>query len=51
MTNSPTPIAVPDSVVDRLAKDTAVMPVVDGTHMGELVNFDYKGRGYNLRWK
>ncbi|MEN9418999.1 MAG: hypothetical protein RI988_2619 [Pseudomonadota bacterium] len=33
------------------AKDTAAMPVVQGTHMGELVDFDYAGRGYHLRWE
>lgn len=30
-------------------KDTAALPVVQGTHMGELVDFDYAGRGYHLR--
>ena len=30
-------------------KDTAELPVVQGTHMGELVAFDYAGRGYHLR--
>lgn len=32
-------------------KDTAELPVVQGTHMGELVAFDYAGRGYNMRCK
>ena len=32
-------------------KDTAELPVVQGTHMGELVAFDYAGRGYHLRWE
>lgn len=31
-------------------KDTADLPVVCGTHMGELVEFDYAGRGYHLTW-
>ncbi len=30
-------------------KDTAALPLVQGTHMGELVDFDYAGRGYHLR--
>jgi ketosteroid isomerase-like protein len=30
-------------------KDTATLPQVQGTHMGELVDFDYTGRGYTLR--
>ena len=30
-------------------KDTATLPQVQGTHMGELVDFDYVGRGYALR--
>lgn len=33
------------------ARDTATMPVVQDTHMGELVDFDYVGRGYHLRWE
>lgn len=31
-------------------KDNADLPVVCGTHMGELVEFDYAGRGYHLTW-
>ena len=30
------------------AKDTTTLPQVRGTHMGELVGFDYAGRGYPL---
>jgi ketosteroid isomerase-like protein len=30
-------------------KDTAALPVVQGTHMGELVGFDYAERGYHLK--
>ena len=30
--------------------DPATLPSVHGTHMGELVDFDYAGRGYHLRW-
>ena len=30
-------------------KDTATLPQVQGTHMGDLVDFDYVGRGYALR--
>ena len=33
------------------ARDTATMPVVEETHIGELVDFDYRGRGYHLRWE
>ena len=29
-------------------KDTAALPRVRGTYMGELVEFDYAGRGYHL---
>ena len=29
-------------------KDTAVLPQVRGTYMGELVGFDYAARGYHL---
>jgi ketosteroid isomerase-like protein len=29
-------------------KDTAALPQVRGTYMGELVEFDYAGRGYHL---
>lgn len=29
--------------------DTASLPLVGGTYMGELVDFDYAGRGYHLR--
>ena len=29
-------------------KDTAALPQVRGTYMGELVGFDYAGRGYHL---
>ncbi len=29
-------------------KDTATLPQVQGTHMGELVGFDYAARGYHL---
>jgi ketosteroid isomerase-like protein len=32
-------------------RDVANLPVVQGTHMGELVDFDYAGRGYHLRWE
>lgn len=32
-------------------KDTADLPKVNGTFMGELVDFDYAGRGYHLRWE
>jgi len=32
-------------------QDKAQLPVVQGTHMGELVGFDYHGRGYHLHWK
>jgi len=31
------------------AKDTATLPQVNGSYMGELVEFDYEGRGYHLR--
>ncbi len=29
----------------------AQLPLVGDQHMGELVDFDYAGRGYHLRWK
>ncbi|MDO8249772.1 MAG: hypothetical protein Q7T78_08680 [Rhodoferax sp.] len=32
-------------------KDTQDLPQVQGTHMGELVEFDYAARGYHLRWE
>ena len=32
-------------------KDTAELPLVGSTHIGELVEFDYAGRGYHLNWK
>jgi hypothetical protein len=32
-------------------KDTAELPRVGSTHMGELVAFDYAGRGHHLNWK
>lgn len=32
-------------------KDVAELPRVEGIHMGELVSFDYAGRGYHLRWE
>lgn len=31
-------------------RDTAELPLVRDTHMGELVEFDYAGRGYHLNW-
>ncbi|NPC55912.1 nuclear transport factor 2 family protein [Caenimonas soli] len=31
-------------------KATSELPLVHGTHMGELVGFDYAQRGYHLRW-
>ena len=30
-------------------KDSAALPLVNGSYMGELVDFDYEGRGYHLR--
>ena len=33
------------------AKGAATPPLVQGTHIAELVDFDYAGRGYPLRWK
>lgn len=33
------------------ARDTDGLPTVNGTHMAELVDFDYAGRGYHLRWE
>ena len=32
-------------------KDTTELTRVGDTHMGELVDFDYAGRGYHLRWE
>ncbi len=32
-------------------KNTAELTQVGDTHMGELVDFDYAGRGYHLRWE
>jgi hypothetical protein len=32
----------------RAVTDTATLPLVRGTYMGELVDFDYAGRGYHL---
>ena len=29
-------------------RDNAALPQVRGTYMGELVEFDYAGRGYHL---
>ena len=31
-------------------RDTKDLPRVGDQHMGELVEFDYAGRGYHLRW-
>ena len=31
-------------------QDTAQLPRVGEQFMGELVDFDYAGRGYHLRW-
>lgn len=31
-------------------RDTAELPLVGSTHMGELVEFDYAGRGHHLNW-
>ncbi len=31
--------------------DKAALPQVAGQHIGELVDFDYAGRGYHLRWE
>jgi hypothetical protein len=32
-------------------KETQDLPLVQGTHMGELIALDYAGRGYYLRWE
>jgi ketosteroid isomerase-like protein len=32
-------------------KEIGDLPEVGGIHMGELVAFDYPGRGYHLRWE
>ena len=32
-------------------KETQERPLVQGTHMDELIAFDYAGRGYHLRWE
>jgi ketosteroid isomerase-like protein len=32
-------------------KETGDLPQVNGLRMGELVEFDYAGRGYHLRWQ
>ena len=32
-------------------RDTKELPLVGDQSMGELVEFDYRGRGYHLRWE
>ncbi len=32
-------------------KETGDLPQVNGLRMGELVEFDYAGRGYHLKWQ
>jgi ketosteroid isomerase-like protein len=33
------------------AKELSTLNLVNNTHMGELVDFDYAQRGYSLRWE